>query len=131
VTGTLEAQDTLDQHPQLTITTTGVLCLALNLLYKEYPFTIFMDNLFSTVPLFSTLRSYSIGACGTVCTKRFLGHFDEEILKKNNGSMLNWGEIRTVSECPPNREPVLLIIWQDQKVVKLMSTVYDGRGYQL
>ena len=83
----------LDEHPQLTITTTGVLCLALNLLYKEYPFTIFIDNLFSTVLLFSTLRSYSISAYGTARLKRFLGHFDKETLKKNNGSMLQWGEI--------------------------------------
>jgi hypothetical protein len=66
-----------------------------------------------TVPLFSTLRSYGIGACGTARLTRFLGHFDKETLKKNNGSMLKWGEIRTVLECPLNREPVLLIIWQD------------------
>ena len=26
---------------------------------------------------------------------------------------------------------MLFIVWQDQKVVKLMSTVHDGTGYQL
>ena len=66
--GTPEAQDMLDQYPQLTITTAGVLTLALNLLYKKYPFTIFIDNLFETLPLFSTLRGYNISACGTVYT---------------------------------------------------------------
>jgi hypothetical protein len=45
--------------------------------------------------------------------------------------MLKWGEIQTVLECPIDREPVLLIIWQDQKIVKLISTIYNGRGYQL
>jgi hypothetical protein len=66
MTGTPEAKDILYDYPQLTIITTGVLTLALNLLYKEYPFIIFMDNLFTTLPLFSTLRSYGIGACGTI-----------------------------------------------------------------
>jgi hypothetical protein len=65
--GTLEAKDILYNHPQLTITIIGVLTLALNLLYKEYPFIIFINNLFITLPLFSTLRGYSISACGTVC----------------------------------------------------------------
>jgi hypothetical protein len=90
-----------------------------------------MDNLFTTVPLFSTLRGYGIGAYGTARSKQFLRHFDKETSKKNNGTMLKWGEIQTVSECPTDGEPVLLIIWQDQKVVKLMSTIHDGRGYQL
>jgi hypothetical protein len=93
VTGTLEAEDMLYNHPQLTITTAGVLTLALNLPYKEYPFTIFMDNLFMTLPLFSTLRGYGIGAYGTACTDRFLGHFEEETLKANNSKLLQWGEI--------------------------------------
>ena len=78
----------LDKHPHLTITTTGVLTLALNLLYKDYPFTIFIDNLFITLLLFSTLRSYRIGAYETARTNRFLGHFIEETLKKNNSKML-------------------------------------------
>lgn len=82
-----------------------------------------------TISLFSTLHSYRIGAYGIARSTRFLGHFNKETLKKNNGSMLKWGEIRTVLECPLNREPVLLIIWQDQTVVKLMSTVHNGRGY--
>jgi hypothetical protein len=132
VTGTPEAEDTLYDHPQLTITTAGVLTLALNLPYEEYPFTIFMDNLFTTLPLFSTLRGYGIGACGTARADRFLGHFAEETLESNNSKLLQWGEIRTVQECPDEYgEPVLFIVWQDQKVVKLMSTVHDGTGYQL
>ena len=88
MTGTPEAEDTLYDHPQLTITTAGVLTLALNLPYEEYPFTIFMDNLFTTLPLFSTLRGYGIGACGTARADRFLGHFAEETLESNNGKLL-------------------------------------------
>jgi hypothetical protein len=78
----------LNKHPHLTITTARVLTLALNLLYKDYPFIIFIDNLFTTLLLFSTLRSYEIGACGTARTDWFLGHFIEETLKKNNSKIL-------------------------------------------
>jgi hypothetical protein len=88
VTGTPEAEDTLYDHPQLTITTARVLTLALNLPYEEYPFTIFINNLFTTLPLFSILRSYSIGAWGTVRADRFLGHFEEETLEANNSKLL-------------------------------------------
>ena len=66
-----------------------------------------------TVPLFSTLRGYGIGACGTARLKQFLGHFNKETSKKNNGIMLKWGEIWIVLECSTDGEPVLLIIWQD------------------
>ena len=86
--GTPEAQDMLDQYPQLTITTAGVLTLALNLLYKEYPFIIFIDNLFTTLLLFSILYGYNIGAYGIAYTNRFLGHFAEETLKSNNSKLL-------------------------------------------
>jgi hypothetical protein len=85
---TPEAKDMLYDYPQLTITTIGVLTLALNLPYKEYPFIIFIDNLFTTLPLFSTLRSYGIGAYRTARTNRFLGHFKEETLKANNSKLL-------------------------------------------
>ena len=49
---------------------------------------IFMDNLFMTLPLFSILCSYGIGAYRTACADRFLGHFKEETLKANNGKLL-------------------------------------------
>ena len=88
MTGTPEAEDTLYDHPQLTITTAGVLTLALNLPYEEYPFIIFMDNLFTTLPLFSILSGYGIGVCRTACTDRFLGYFKEETLEANNSKLL-------------------------------------------
>ena len=122
----------LYDHPQLTITTIRVLTLTLNLPYKEYLFIIFIDNLFTTLLLFSILRDYGIGAYRTVRTDRFLWHFIKETLKSNNSKLLQQREIRTVQECfDEYREPVLFIIQQDQKIVKLMSTVYDGTRYQL
>jgi hypothetical protein len=88
VTGTPEAQDILYNHPQLTIMTVRVLTLALNLPYKEYLFTIFINNLFTTFLLFSILRGYGISAYRTARTDRFLKHFIKETLKSNNSKLL-------------------------------------------
>jgi hypothetical protein len=41
-----------------------------------------------TIPLFSTLYSYSISAYSTTRSKQFLGQFKKETLKKNNSSIL-------------------------------------------
>ena len=88
MTRTPEAEDTLYNHLQLIITTIRVLTFTFNLLYEEYPFIIFIDNLFTTLLLFSILRSYGISACGTVYTDRFLRHFKEETLEANNSKLL-------------------------------------------
>jgi hypothetical protein len=64
-----------------------------------------------TLPLFSTLHSYGIGACGTARANQFLGHFKDETLEANNSKLLQWGEICTIQECPKEyREPVLFIV---------------------
>src|SRR5436305_9233308 len=46
-------------------TSSTVLSLAKSLPYRHYTFTIFMDNLFTNIPLYSRLRKLGIGACGT------------------------------------------------------------------
>jgi hypothetical protein len=50
------------------ITYTGnvVLHLAQQLPYNRKTFNLFMDNYFSSIPLFSKLKTMNIGACGTV-----------------------------------------------------------------
>jgi hypothetical protein len=78
----------LNDYPNLTPTTTGVLSLALGLPYKDYTFTIFIDNLFTTYQLCSTLRKYGIRAVGTARVNHFIGNFSEEINDKNNGKHL-------------------------------------------
>ena len=62
---------------------------------------------------------------------QMLDKFPDEILKENNGKLMDWGEIRTEILHYEDGEPVLLIIWQDQAVVRLMSTVHSGLGYML
>ena len=86
--GTARIEETLTLHPSLSPTAAGVLTLALNLPYKQLPFTIFLDNLFTGYELFSVLRSYGIGACGTVRANRMMGNFSEEIKDNNNGKLM-------------------------------------------
>jgi hypothetical protein len=69
--------------------------------------------LFTSYKLFSILRQNGIAACGTARANRLGKHFKEEILKENNGKMLQWGEIRTVVKQKDDGEPVLFFIWQD------------------
>jgi len=50
------------------------------LLYNEYQFTLFCDNLFGNPRLFSLLQSLGIGACGTArryITKLVFGNIDD------------------------------------------------------
>ncbi len=70
-------------------------------------------------------------ACGTARANRFREHFQEETLDKNNGKILDWGEIRTEVEQREGGEPVLFFIWQDSNIVKGMTTAHDGEGYML
>jgi hypothetical protein len=86
--GTAGIEEIQALYPTLLLTTVGVLTLALNLPYKEYPFTIFLNNLFTGYKLFSILRSYGIGACGTVQANRMLGNFAKEIQDKNNRKLI-------------------------------------------
>jgi hypothetical protein len=50
-----------------------------SLLYIDYEFTLFCDNLFRNPQLFSLLQSLRIGACGTTrrnITKPIFGNID-------------------------------------------------------
>ena len=77
--GTARIEDIRALYLILLLTMAGVLTLALNLPYKEYLFTIFIDNLFTGYELFSVLRSYGIRAYGTVRANRIYGKFYKEI----------------------------------------------------
>ena len=78
----------LTAHLLLLLTVASVLTLALNLPYEQYPFTIFLDNLFTGYELFSVLRSYGIGACSTVRANRMYGNFSEETKDNNNRKLM-------------------------------------------
>ena len=77
--GTTRIDNIRVSYLTLLLIAVGVLTLALNLPYKEYPFTIFIDNLFTSYELFSVLRTYGIRAYGTVRANRMYGKFYKEI----------------------------------------------------
>ena len=55
----------LNQEPLLSPTSSAVLQLAKTLPYESHEFSLFCDNLFSKLELFSQLKELGIRACGT------------------------------------------------------------------
>ena len=75
------------------LTNTGSLVRALINTLPRNSLTIYMDNYFTSVPLFSSLRSNNFGAIGTT---RPLDKFPSELaqLKKDNmASKLEWNTL--------------------------------------
>jgi hypothetical protein len=70
----------LEKHSALCSMHSAVLQLMKTLLYAEYQFTLFCDNLFGNPQLFSLLRTLGIGVCGTAwknVTKPVFGNIDD------------------------------------------------------
>lgn len=64
----------LPPHPTLAPIQATIYYVALSLLYKHYDFNIYMDNLFTTVPLLLELRDKGIGGAGTICSNIVPSH---------------------------------------------------------
>ena len=58
-------------------------------------------------------------------------HFKKEINDKNNNKILTWGEVYIHIEIRESKEPVLFFIWQDQTIVRDITTTHDSKGYIL
>ncbi|MFL5661998.1 MAG: hypothetical protein ACJ8BW_11715 [Ktedonobacteraceae bacterium] len=92
-------------------TKTMIIKLAMQLDYKTYDYILYLDNLFTSVPLLKALRKISIGATGTTrkntkgVSKRLLS------LKQNNRDLI-WGS--TIAE---ENDGVLVFLWQDNNAV--------------
>ena len=97
-----------------------VLHLALKLPYRRKTFNIFMDNYFSSIPLFSYLRNKNIGACGTVRTNS--KKFPEE-LKALTKEKKRWG-FRSGMVV----DDVLAVVWMDAVPVTALTTIHDIKG---
>ena len=111
------------------ITYTGsiVLHLALQLPYKRNPFNLFMDNYFSSIPLYTWLRKRNIGACGTVrpASKGFPKEFK---LPRNPGLEWNFQSGKIVGE----DKDVLAAIWMDNGPVTFLTTIHGiGEDWQV
>jgi hypothetical protein len=84
--------------------------------YHNYQFTLFCDNLFGNLKLFSLLRSLGIGAYGTAqrqVTKPVFGNIDEWNTP--------WGSLH--SKVVPT---TLVSVWQDSNKVGFCTTIHDG-----
>ena len=77
-----------------------------------------MDNYFSTVVLFKTLRDMQCGACGTA--RRHSGIPSQLVEIKDNIKSILWGRLY-----PSEAQGVLCLTWQDNNVVLLLSTIHS------
>jgi hypothetical protein len=111
-------QDNKEVKKVAGINSTGstVLHLAHQLPYRRKTFNIFMDNYFSSIPLFSYLRGKNIGACGTVRANS--KKFPKE-LKIPKTAKMEWN-FRSAVEI----DKVLAILWIDNGPVTLLSTIH-------
>ena len=99
------------------------------LLYTDYQFTLFCDNLFGNPQLFSLLRTLGIGVCGTArknVTKPVFGNIDDWNVE--------WGTLRSAivaafpkpQEAIFKNESILVSLWQDSNKVGFCSTIHDN-----
>jgi hypothetical protein len=104
------------------LTPTGSMVLQMARLLPKFPnspYVIYLDNYFTSIPLFSMLQKENIGAAGTTRPSGidFLALLI--VLRKNWSTKLDWGT--TVADIVNN---VLCIGWQDNNFVLGLSTVH-------
>jgi hypothetical protein len=102
----------------------GTGCLVLHLVeqlpFKLKAFNIFMDNYFSSIPLFQHLRLMRIGACGTCQTNS--AKFPK-VLKVGKETKLDWDTRSGVVV-----DDVLATLWIDNGAVTMLSTIHELIG---
>ncbi|CAG8836381.1 19831_t:CDS:1, partial [Cetraspora pellucida] len=100
------------------INQTGCLVLHLTeqLPYQQYSYNIYIDNYFSSVPLYQYLWQIGIGACGTV--RKTASGFPKK-LKVDRNIKLNW-DVR--SGVIINK--VIAVFWQDNGPVTMLTMIY-------
>ena len=104
---------------RLSTTSQAVFQLATTLLAQRFRFTLYGDNYFSNIPLFTALREYQISACGTVCTN--LARYPPIFKLDKRHSGLPWN---TVSGIVSGQ--VLAVVWQDQTLVRFLTTAHEA-----
>jgi len=112
----------LKQHELLTNTGAVVYQLALTLptLQDGQTYTIYLDNLFTSTPLFRELKIVGIGACGTTRVNNSVDFPAVlQIMKEKYGHQLPWGTLVAVPV-----DGVLCLGWIDNNTVLSLSTVH-------
>jgi len=103
-------------HPNLTKTGCLVRNLALSLPRRHL--TIYMDNYFTSIPLFTELRSCQFGA---VSTTRPHKEFPKELseIKNRFATKLSWNTLFAVVV-----QDTLCLAWQDNNIVLALSNIH-------
>ena len=100
-----------------TLTNTGALVRALVATLPRNSMTIYMDNYFTSVPLFQSLRSLNYGAVGTT---RLHNQFPQALSKlKKENLKLEWNTLLAQVV-----DDTLCLAWQDNNIVLALSTIH-------
>jgi hypothetical protein len=103
-------------HP--TLTNTGSLVRNLALSLPRRCLTIYLDNYFTSVPLFSELRACNFGAVGTTRPhKEFPGGLTD--IKNRFSTKLEWNTLLAAVV-----QDVLCLAWQDNNIVLALSNIH-------
>jgi hypothetical protein len=103
---------------QLNLTKTGCLVRTLALSLPRRNLTIYMDNYFTSIPLFTELRTCQFGAMGTTRPhKEFPSGLKE--LKERFSTKLEWNTLvaKVVDD-------TLCLAWQDNNIVLALSNIH-------
>jgi hypothetical protein len=100
------------------LTNTGCLVRNLALSLPRRYLTIYLDNYFTSVPLFSELRACKFGAVGTTRPHK---EFPPELLAIKNRYVkkLDWNTLLAAVV-----QDVLYLAWQDNSIILCLSNIY-------
>jgi hypothetical protein len=103
-------------HPSLTNTGSLVRNLALSL-PRRYR-TIYLDNYFISIPLFSELQAYKFGTVGTTRPHKL---FPPELsaIKNRFATKLEWNTLLIAVV-----EDILCLAWQDNSIILALSNIH-------
>lgn len=108
------------KHKDLTMTGSMVLYLVNRLPKTSAKWTVYLDNYFTSISLFDTLRSVEIGACGT--TRPKAAGPDFPLLFKSLKDYIAYIPFHTLYAMEVRQ--VLCLAWQDNNIVLGLSTVH-------
>jgi len=114
--------DLVDPVKEFSPTIQAVCHLVFRLPFQEFQFNVYMDNYFSTIPLFRHLRSHGIGAAGT--TRPGRADFPSELAldKSLARRILQWNHLSGIVV-----DGVCSVLWQDNNMVLFLTTIHDVR----
>ena len=119
-TSRITANKEVRKVDQVNRTGCSVLHLVEQLPFKQQAFNIYMDNYFSSIPLFQYLRMKGIGACGTTRTNS--SRFPKD-LKIGKDVKFDWNTRSGVII-----DNVLAMLWIDNGAVTMLTTIYELLG---